>query len=274
MEYQVKPNQTIYYEEYGEGKPLFILHGLCVDHHYMVDEFEQVLKNSCYRRIYLDLPGMGKSSSFIRPTSDEILNQVLQMIDDLSNHEEFYLAGHSYGAYLGLAIAYQRERLCKGLFANSPAVYADEKKRYLSRHHTIGGDISTINFNNNTKAFNEYFSTNVLIDQETWDKYEKEVLIGTNNCNFDFIHDLQHDGFKDYELSCERDLRMKKVSTPLLLVSGKEDNVVGWKDQMSLMDNWLNGSMILLSKAGHNLQMDQPEVYQDMIKDFFLNKLN
>ena len=63
----------IYYEEYGEGRPVLCIHGYSVDHHLMTGCLEPVFTQmSGYRRIYLDLPGMGKTpaASWIQNADD------------------------------------------------------------------------------------------------------------------------------------------------------------------------------------------------------------
>ena len=54
-------NVEVNYEVYGEGKPIIIIHGSTVDHRLMTGCMEPIFNNrDGYKRIYLDLPGMGK----------------------------------------------------------------------------------------------------------------------------------------------------------------------------------------------------------------------
>ncbi len=53
-------NISVYYEVYGEGKPILMLHGWPLDHRYLVSDMEPLFTHRDGRkRIYLDLPGMG-----------------------------------------------------------------------------------------------------------------------------------------------------------------------------------------------------------------------
>ncbi len=53
---------TISYEVRGEGRPLLALHGWPLDHRAMVGAFEPIFaKRKGWKRIYPDLPGMGKT---------------------------------------------------------------------------------------------------------------------------------------------------------------------------------------------------------------------
>ena len=63
------------YEEYGTGKPVLCIHGYLVDHRMMKNCFEPVfklLKN--YRRIYIDLPGIGRTpaANYIKTAYDTL----------------------------------------------------------------------------------------------------------------------------------------------------------------------------------------------------------
>jgi pimeloyl-ACP methyl ester carboxylesterase len=52
------------YEIIGAGNPIIMLHGYYVDHRLMSGCMEPVFRDKKgYKRIYLDLPGMGESES-------------------------------------------------------------------------------------------------------------------------------------------------------------------------------------------------------------------
>jgi len=53
----------VHYEIYGEGRPILMLHGWPVDHHLLMRGFEPIFNDYVgWKRIYLDLPGMGNTS--------------------------------------------------------------------------------------------------------------------------------------------------------------------------------------------------------------------
>lgn len=78
MECKLK-NIAIHYEEYGEGKPIIMIHGYYPDHRLMSGCMEPIFADRPgYRRIYLDLPGMGrtKGEAWIN-NSDRMLDIIL-----------------------------------------------------------------------------------------------------------------------------------------------------------------------------------------------------
>ncbi len=52
----------MYYEEFGTGIPIVMLHGWPADHRHMLADMEPVFEHvTGWRRIYPDLPGMGRT---------------------------------------------------------------------------------------------------------------------------------------------------------------------------------------------------------------------
>jgi pimeloyl-ACP methyl ester carboxylesterase len=93
---------TVYYEEAGSGRPLLMLHGGGLDHRHMQDDMEPLFTSRAkWRRIYPDLPGMGKTRAAGWITNqDHMLEVVLEFIDAIAPGERFVVAGQSYGAIL------------------------------------------------------------------------------------------------------------------------------------------------------------------------------
>ena len=61
MEYKAR-NVPMYYVEHGNGFPVLVLHGSGVDHREMAAALEPLFaQRPGYRRIYVDLPGMGRT---------------------------------------------------------------------------------------------------------------------------------------------------------------------------------------------------------------------
>ncbi|WP_327044012.1 alpha/beta fold hydrolase [Microbispora sp. NBC_01189] len=103
--------------EHGGGMPVLALHGAGVDHREIAGALEPVFRDRPgYRRIYPDLPGMGRTPlpDWFRG-SDDTLDVVLGLIDALAGDEPFAVVGHSFGAYLARAVADRRPERVAGL---------------------------------------------------------------------------------------------------------------------------------------------------------------
>ena len=137
-------NITIHYEVIGEGMPIIMLHGLPADHHHMVSDMEPLFhQHEGWKRIYPDLPGMGKTSGadWIT-TQDHMLDVVLSFIDEVAPGQRFVVAGTSYGGYLARGIVYRKSHLMNGLLLTVPQIQADYEKATLPSHITLVEDAS------------------------------------------------------------------------------------------------------------------------------------
>ena len=122
-----------YYEEYGEGKPILIIHGLTCSMELMKGCIEPIFKEvNGYKRIYIDLLGMGKSNkcSLEYASSDKILEMLLSFIKEKID-KEFLLVGESYGGYLSRGILSKCYKNIEGLMLLCPMIIPDDTKRTL-----------------------------------------------------------------------------------------------------------------------------------------------
>jgi pimeloyl-ACP methyl ester carboxylesterase len=124
---------TINYHERGEGRPILFLHGWTMDHRVEMADYEKIFTTrGGWRRIYLDLPGMGRSvAKDGLVTQDDVLEALLAFIDRVLPEGRFALAGTSLGAYLARAFGARRRSRVKGLLLRVPCIHAEDARRTL-----------------------------------------------------------------------------------------------------------------------------------------------
>src|SRR4051812_50137502 len=91
---------VVHYAEHGTGRPVLVLHGAGVDHREAEACFEPVLDGVAgLRRIYPDLPGMGRT---IAPrtlcSADDVLDTLLEFADQIIGGDAYLLLRHPTGA--------------------------------------------------------------------------------------------------------------------------------------------------------------------------------
>ena len=126
---------TVHYESIGHGRPLVVLPGWPDDWTVPADYLEPVMRSRPgWRRIYLDLPGRGRTegASWIT-TNDQFLEIVLQVLDRLIPGERFVVAGHSAGGYLARAVLHRRIALVDGLLQVVPEFPDDDDEELPDR---------------------------------------------------------------------------------------------------------------------------------------------
>lgn len=256
----------INYETIGEGKPIIAIHGFTLDHRSMIGCLEPVFSNFYgYKRIYLDLPGMGETPAreWIK-SSDEILQIVIDFIHDVIPGEKFLLAGESYGGYIARGIVYKMTDQVNGLFLLCPCIVADKSKRNLPIHTVIKKDdvlLARID-PAEVESFNAY---HVVQNKRIWERYREEVLSGVKRADAKFLEQLQATG---YEFSFDVDSSKNKFDKPTLILMGRQDSIVGYKDAWSILDNYPRATFAVLDQSGHNLQIEQEDVFNCFVKEW------
>ena len=192
MKYRVG-DTILEYKVVGQGKPILFFHGWGMDHRNMSGCFEPVfLKHEQqYRRIYVDLPGMGTSKAGESITSSDDILEVLHLFAKDIIGEPFLLVGESYGGYLA-------------------------------------------------RGFVHHFLEHVL----------------------------------DGAFSFPVDQLAEPFTKPGLILTGKMDTEVGYKDQFELLNIYLRATYCAFDEAGHNLQIEQPEMFQNMVTHWLINVEN
>ncbi len=89
-----------------------------------------IRKYKGYQRIYIDLPGMGKSNApdWIN-SSDHMLELLIACIEKIIPAKNFLLVGESYGGYLARGILTKLFERVNGLLLVCPVVVAEQEKK-------------------------------------------------------------------------------------------------------------------------------------------------
>ena len=261
-------NEKVYYEEFGEGKPILIIHGLACNIELMKGCIEPIFKKvNGYKRIYIDLLGMGKSNncSLEYASSDKILEMLLSFIKEKMD-KEFLLIGESYGGYLSRGIVSKCYKNIDGLMLLCPMIIPDDSKRTLPKKNLKFYDKKFLESldKNKRELFSEYM---IITNEKLYKRFEKEVISGIEQANNDFIKKLREN--YSFSFNVDEEIKMINFSKPSLFITGRQDNAVGYYDLYNLLEDYPRATFAILDTAGHNLQIEQEEVFNSL----FLNWL-
>ena len=246
----------IYYREIGSGMPILFIHGFAVDHRILKRSVETALVGvDGYRRIYVDLPGMGQTPSRPWINSAKVVVQLLKkFIDVVIGKEPFLLFGNSYGGYLALGLAVEVDFLIEGLFLLSPAVIADRRLRVLPEVDVRLEEGVHENFQ---KMF--YVKT-----PETFARFESEILTGLSIMDRSFLREFR----SNYALDVEDKFKRMAFNKPVTVLTGKKDVAVGYEDQWRILNHLPLLTFLTLEGVGHNLQIESPSVFVIMFREW------
>lgn len=257
----------VYYEEYGSGKPVLSLHGFTLDHQVMKGCLEPIFqKTNGYRRIYLDLPGMGNtpSKAWIN-NADTMLEIVKQFIDQVIGNESFLLAGFSYGGYLALGLAMDVNIKIDGMLLIGPCTITDYSKRKLPIKNKVFFEDGLESRISAKEDFKDFLEMAVVATTEIWDRYENEMLPAFKKADREFLGHYRKTG---YGFTFESSLKELQFDKPLCVLTGRQDDAVGYEDTWELLKDLPQLTFTVLDNAGHNLQIEKVEFFNLYVHDW------
>ena len=242
----------VHYVAHGNGRPVLVLHGAGVDHREAEACFEPCFDGVAgLRRIYPDLPGMGRTPApeTLR-SADDVLDTLLDFADEISGGAAYLLVGHSAGAYYARAMAARRPARVAGLALVCPLLPGT---REVPEHRVVigSGEIGD-------DVFRSYF---VIQTPEMLDRFERYVAPAAalvDEAALERIGDrwaLTPDHAGPY-------------TGPTVVVAGRLDSTVGYAAAIDLVDHYPHAALAVLDDAGHALPHEQPDLLRALLAEW------
>lgn len=256
----------VHYEICGEGRAILMLHGWPVDHHFMMRMFEPIYQDlDGWKRIYLDLPGMGKTSGaeWIK-THDDMLEVVLDFIDHVIMDNNFYIVGESYGAYLARGILQKKSASINGLMMTVPAIYANRARWTLPEHKIIYENLEFYE-ELKTKNLEEFIVYVTDQNDQCLENLRSVAIPSILMADHEFLNDIDFNN----EFTFEIDELDPKFSKPTLIIVGRQDAVVGYRDAWHVMENYPRATFAVLDYAGHAIGFGERDtIFMALVNDW------
>ncbi|KQL52797.1 2-hydroxy-6-oxo-6-phenylhexa-2,4-dienoate hydrolase [Heyndrickxia shackletonii] len=253
----------IHYEEFGEGKPIIMIHGYTPDHRLMTGCMEPIFtKRDGWRRIYIDLPGMGLTKNYhVISSSDEMLDAVLEFIQTIIPNQEYIIAGESYGGYLARGVIQKQKEKVLGAAFICPVIIPFSEGRTVEKHKILKTDERFIE-KLSKEELEDFRNNNVVLDEYTWLRYNQEILSGCKIGDEKFLDKVKN----KYGFTFEIDQSV--FNKPSVFLLGRQDSSVGYKDALGLLNKYPRGTFAILDRAGHNLQIEQPHLFNHLVNEW------
>ncbi|WP_019413558.1 alpha/beta fold hydrolase [Paenisporosarcina sp. TG20] len=247
---------SLAYEEFGQGVPLLLLHGLTGNRH-MFDEDVNVFKKY-FRTIVLDARGHGDSDKPATYTYHDHIDDVLRLLDHL-RIDECYLIGVSMGSYIaqGVAIA-SPERVKKMILVATKSEGKTSSLQALFLKYQK--DLEGLSFSHKVLKVSPY----MYHDLGAIGQWRKEASKKSIPLKADEIV-AANAALKGFDF--RRDLHLVKAKT--LVISGGHDELnppeVGRETAVLIP----NATFVEFNQSGHGPNVEQHLLYMDFVLEFF-----
>jgi len=260
---------TIDWEEHGEGRPIVFLHGWTMNRQVETDVYEPIFSTrEGWRRIYPDLPGMGRSVAKAIRNQDHMLAALLAFIDHRLAGAPFVLAGTSLGGYLARAIAARRREQVRGLLLRVPAIIADTGKRTLPAFQPLVRDDSVMAAID--PAEREAMGP-MLVEAPAYVERTRQRFVtlvqpaieGTAPWAVEMRGDPARYGFS-FDLAAAE----KSFSKPALVIAARQDTTVGYRDAWEILESYPRATFAVVDRATHGWPTESTDLLAALVDDW------
>ena len=238
-------NTKVYYEEYGKGTPLLMLHGGFGD----ISDFKKCIPelSKKFRLIIPDAPGQGRSDFPDSSLSYQLKASYYSIMIDQLKLDSVYVLGWSDGGNEGLLLANYRPDKVKKLLVSG----ANYKSSGIGIE---GGDTTILNPDWLQKNFKEYIDDYTKVSpNHDWKRYFREM-------GKVWIAD------EYFPKSI-----LEALNIPVLVVYGDHD-AVKLPHGIEIKDAIKNSQFCILPNTSHFVFDDKPDLIDKIAIDFFAGK--
>ncbi|NRA03893.1 MAG: alpha/beta hydrolase [Myxococcales bacterium] len=264
------------YEWSQEGTPLLLLHGFGNDAH-VWDEFAPAVA-SYYRTLALDQRGHGDSDRDPQRRYDSVsMARDVEAVCEALDLKRLVLVGHSMGGRVGIRFAARNPEKMAGFVIVDSGAELDRRgttRIRLEAEEAQQDFASPREFE--ALLQRNYPATRPEILKRLSHHWLRERADGRFEPKLDPAFRKLPEGMsrEDFEKLAEHDSRelkqaLKKIPCPTLVVRGAASDVLSPEEADSIADDTLpNGSLAVVSQAGHSVMLDNPEGFLDAVAAF------
>jgi pimeloyl-ACP methyl ester carboxylesterase len=217
-----------------------------------------------WRRLYPDLPGMGRTpgAEWIG-SQEDMLEVALGFLDKvLGAGRRFALAGVSYGGYLAMAVAQRRAADLSGVLLWTPAMTMSEEKTQAPAPRPMVHDPAVTDLVQPEEAL--WLQVAVIQTPETLATFRSVVKPGLMAADHAFL--ARFDANPDFAFDVAA--FPQPLEVPTLILAGRQDAQVGYAGAVRLLESFPRATLAVLDRAGHGLAGEQRTIFRAVVSDW------
>lgn len=249
--------------ERGSGTPLVLLHGFGVDHRLVLPLDPVIEAVGQWRRIYPDLPGMGGTPVGDVASAEDVVTVVEEEIRRRLGGAAFAILGISFGAMIARRVAHDFREQVLGLAAIVPVFVADNGQRDVPPRTVVTQDPEVLRgLGDGGEAYADMAVVQAPGSALTFIDYIYPGMVAADDKALERI--AGH-----YALDRDpEDASPAPFTQPSLFITGRQDQVVGYRDAWARTEHYPRSTFAVLDAAGHLLHLDQAALSAALLTDW------
>lgn len=256
-------------DRHGSGLALLAVHGLGVDHRIMTPLLEPLFGEGAedagsareVERFYLDLPGHGAASGEDARTAAEVTDVLDRWVAEELGDRPFVIVAQSLGGQVARELVGRRPAQACGMALIAPLVEGEEDERRLPERTVLERDdafLATLG----DKERKVFTTMSVVQTRAQYELFARDHLPGVRAADGEVMAELKGDG------SAGREDGPERWEAPVLVVCGRQDDRVGWRDQVDLLAHYPRATYAVLDGAGHNVHLERGGAVRVLLGDW------
>ena len=249
----------------GEGHPVLILHGSTLDHRHMMETLEPVFETtSGWKRVYVDMPGHGKSPPQDDIGSqDDLLAAVMSFADDVLPEGKFALIGESRGSYISSGVVHLVPDRVSGAVLIVPGGSPTADPARLPEHAVMEPDQTILSELSDDEI--DYFENFMVVQRRDIVEKRRRCKVPAKRL---WSADQESRVGAKFDFSFHARGETRVFDGPSLIIAGRQDSISGYLDAIDLLAEYTRATLAVLDASGHALAWERPEVFNSLVSDW------
>lgn len=213
----------------------------------------------------MDLPGHGLTRAPEHFTNyDDILGAVLAFIDHLLPGQRFAVVGMSAGGHVARGLVHKRAQSLTGVMFNAAAMQPLYAQRQLPDHVAIREDSDFAAAAGD--AADKIRDLQPVCDVAMAGWYHRNLVPARALMQEPFASNSWRS--ENYPFSFAVHPLAQPFEEPSLILCGRQDTVVGYRDAIPLIEDYPRATFATLDLGGHILQPARPDLFRALVVDW------
>ncbi len=261
---KVRVNQAdLAYDDHGIGQPVIFLHAFPLNRSMWSDVMVELLKEQRFRLVALDWRGFGESEINTDRTTMELLADDVAALMDALGMQQAILCGLSMGGYVAFAFLRKYPERVRGLILADTRPGADSEEGKANREKVArlveeqgAGAIADLQIPNLLSGYTRQHHPDV----------EARVRQMINAATSAGIAAAS----RGMGMRADSTDLLARISCPTLVLVGEHDGLIPPTVARDYAGKISGAQFAVIAKAGHLSNLEQPEAFLQIVRDFLL----